>query len=380
MLALFWVSVAGIVLAYAGYPLALAAIGRARRRPVRRADATPTVTVVISAFNEEGHIRDTVENKLTLDYPREKLEVLVVSDGSTDSTADQVRAVGDPRARLIVQSPRAGKTAALNRAIPEAVGEIIVFSDANSIYHRQALRRLVANFSDPTVGYVTGKMVYVDEKGSVVGSGCSAYMRYENALRHLETALGSVVGVDGGVDAVRARLYRPMRPDLLPDFVLPLSIVKEGYRVVYEPGALLMEPALDAPADEWKMRIRVTLRSFHALWHMRALFNPFRYGRFAAQLLVHKLLRYWVGFFQIAALAANFALAGDRGFYRVLFALQAAFYASAVAGYLLRDRRQVTGLFKYAYYLCLLNVASMTAFVKFLKGEKQVIWQPRKGS
>lgn len=377
MACLFWASVAGIILAYAGYPLLLFIWGSMFRRPVAKAEVLPRVSIVIAAYNEEAFIGQTIENKIHLDYPRDRLEVLVVSDASTDGTDQIVERFKSEGVRLLVQASRQGKTAALNRAVPEAAGEIVAFSDANSIYAPDSLRKIVQNFADPSVGYVTGKMVYVDENGSVVGSGCSGYMRYENVLRSLETRVGSVVGVDGGVDAVRKALYRTMSPELLPDFVLPLSVVQNGFRVVFEEQALLKEHSLDSSSDEMRMRIRVILRSFHALWNMKSLFNPFCFGIFSLQLLIHKVVRYLVGPLQLLALVSNASLAGRGGIYGKVMAAQTVFYAMAVAGLLPGTRRMA--ICRYSYYLCLLNCASLVALVKFLRGENRVVWAPRKG-
>jgi len=173
--------------------------------------------------------------------------------------------------RLIRQEPRAGKTSALNIAVPEARGEILIFSDANSIYEQNVLRELADNFNDPSVGYVTGKMIYTNADGTPSGDGCTAYMKYENRLRSWETSLGSIVGVDGGIDAVRKELYQPMNPDQLPDFVLPLKVVAQGYRVVYEPEAILKESSLATAKDEYKMRVRVALRALWGMWDMHHL-------------------------------------------------------------------------------------------------------------
>ncbi len=164
------------------------------------------------------------------------------------------------------------------------------------------------NFADPEVGYVTGRMVYVDRQGTIIGDGCSAFMRYENRLRRYETALGSVVGVDGGIDAVRKSLYRFMRADQLPDFVLPLMVVEQGYRVVYEPEAVLQEPSLQNPADEYRMRVRVSLRALWALKDMRQLLTLRLNPLFAWQLWSHKVLRYLSFLFLIGAYLANGAL------------------------------------------------------------------------
>jgi len=218
----FWALVGVGLYPYVVYPVLVTLLGRAFNRPVARDDGyLPTVTVITAAFNEQAHIGATVENKLGQDYPADRLEVIVVSDCSSDRTDDIVREIArrDPRVRLLRNAERAGKTSGLNLAMPQARGDIVVFADANSIYRPDALRKLVRNFADARVGYVTGNMLYVNADGSLVGDGCSAYMRYENALRVAETRLGSIVGVDGGVDAIRRSLYLPMRPDQLPDFV-----------------------------------------------------------------------------------------------------------------------------------------------------------------
>src|ERR1700674_2878305 len=197
----FWAWLAIGLYPYAGYPLCVALLRAVRPRPVCAAAITPRVTVVISAYNEASHIEATVHNKLNQDYPQGLLDVMVVSDGSTDGT-DRVLtrlALQDARITFIRQEPRGGKTAALNRLLEQARSEIIVFSDANSIYRADSVRRLVAPFADPEVGYASGRMVYVDPLGSLVGDGCTAYMRYENALRALESAAASVGGVAGGV-------------------------------------------------------------------------------------------------------------------------------------------------------------------------------------
>lgn len=379
LLVLFWLSVAVIAFVYVGYPTFLAVLALVWNRTPRKASFQPTVSILIAAHNEESHIGETLANKLALDYPRELVEIIVVSDASTDSTNDIVRGFEDHGVRLIVQPERGGKTVALNVATKFATGEVLVFSDANSIYEADAVSKLVRNFADPKIGYVTGKMVYVDESGSLVGSGCSWFMRYENLLRRLETRVGSVIGVDGGIDAVRSRLYQPMDPEMLPDFVLPLRVIASGHRVVYESEALLKESALSHVSDEWQMRVRVTLRAFHALWKMKVLFNPFMFGFVSFQLLCHKLLRYWVGLFQIVAFTANALLVAYHPLYTLLFALQILFYSVAIAGILRNGLSEKLAFVKYPSYLCLVNGAAIVAFWRFLRSENQVTWNPRKG-
>ena len=215
---LLWTCLLTVGYVYLGYPLTLLLVRRRSPGPVRRG-RQPHVTVVIAAFNEVAHIAATVRNKLAQDYPAELLDVIVVSDGSTDGTDAAVASLDDPRVTLLRQEPRQGKTLALNRAVAEAPGKIIVFSDANSRYEPSAVSRLVAAFDDIEVGYVTGQLIYENPGESGTGGGSGLYMRYENWVRRLESTVGSVVGVNGGIDAVRRGLYRPMAAHDLPDFV-----------------------------------------------------------------------------------------------------------------------------------------------------------------
>lgn len=377
---IFILSVCCIFYVYIGYPLLIYFFARLKTKPVGKGDYEPRVTVLIAAHNEEEHIAATLQNKLDLDYPSGKLEIVVVSDGSTDDTDATAKGFEDQGVVVLRQEPRAGKTAALNLGIRHASGEVVVFSDANSLYRPDALRQLVRNLADPRVGYVTGNMVYTDADGTIVGDGCSAYMRYENALRRQETRLGSVVGVDGGIDVVRKDLYRPMKPDQLPDFVLPLQVVEQGYRVVYEPRALLCEASLREPTDEFRMRVRVALRSFWALWDLRRLLRGGGGMMFCWQLWSHKVLRYLCFIFLIAAYVTNGWLAfGGNGAFQWLFLLQnIAYLAGGLANQLESRRLKVPGV-RLLYYLFLLNAASAFAFFKFLARHKQVVWVPRKG-
>lgn len=364
------------------YPFLALLLGRLLDRRVREGKGPlPRLSVVIAAYNESHHIAATIRNKLNQEYPADLLDVTVVSDGSTDETDAIVRRLSgeDSRVRLLRQDPRQGKTSALNQAVPVASGDIVVFSDANSLYAPDALRQLVKKFVDPRVGYTSGQMKYVNPDGSLVGDGCTAYMHYENFLRAAETRIGSVVGVDGGIDAVRRSLYRPMRADQLPDFVLPLDVVGQGYRVVFEPDAVLHEDALSGGASEYRMRVRVALRAFWALWDKRELLNPLRSGLFAWQLLSHKVLRY-LAFLPLAIAACLNWLLLDAG---VVYQLAAAGQVVFAAMVLLASRgvRSIVGieLPVYCQYFSLLNWASAVAFLKFLRGEKKVLWQPRQG-
>jgi cellulose synthase/poly-beta-1,6-N-acetylglucosamine synthase-like glycosyltransferase len=379
LLSLLIGSVIAVAYVYAGYPAAALLISRLFPRPVRNGQLLPTVSILIAAYNESQVIEATLQNKLSLDYPPDKLEIIIISDGSTDGTDEIVERFVCKQVRLLRQEPRAGKTSALNMAITQATGEIVMFSDANSLYAPDSLRHLVANFSDPEVGYVTGKMVYTNPDGTVNAEGCSAYMKYENLLRKVESKIGSVVGVDGGIDAVRKNLYRPMKPDQLPDFVLPLNVVDQGYRVVYEEKAFLCEPALSGSSDEYRMRVRVSLRAFWALWDMRRLL--FKPGSllFSWQLWSHKVLRYLCFIFLTIALISNITLYSYGPIYKLMLLVQGLCYFGACASPLMEKIGHPSRLFGLCRYFLLLNLASAHAFLKFVMGKKQILWTPRKG-
>jgi cellulose synthase/poly-beta-1,6-N-acetylglucosamine synthase-like glycosyltransferase len=382
MTQLFWFCLALLGYIYVGYPLLLGLLGIGRRAMPQEVDSLPSVSVLIAAYNEARDIEATLRNKLALDYPHDRLEIIVVSDESTDGTdaiVEKLAAAADIPVRLVRQQPRRGKTAGLNLIVPRACGEILVFSDANSMYEVQALRHLVACFADPAVGYVTGKMVYTNPEGALLGDGCSSYMKYENRLRELETRLGSVVGVDGGIDAMRRSLYTPLAADQLPDFVQPLKVVEQGCRVVYTPGALLMEAALDSAGSEYPMRVRVALRALWALHDMRALLNPFRYGLFSLQLFSHKVLRYLAFIPLLLVFILNILLLPAGPVYPVLLCGQLLFYLLAWLGYHAEGRGKNPRYLALPYYFTLLNLASLHAVWRYLKGEKQVIWKPREG-
>jgi hypothetical protein len=247
------------------------------------------------------------------------------------------------------------------------------------MYRPDTVARLVAVFADPEVGYASGRMLYVDPHGSLVGDGCTAYMRYENRLRGYESAIGSVVGVDGGVDAIRRSLYGPMRTDQLPDFVLPLSVVEQNFRVVYVPEAVLEEETLSSESAEYRMRVRVALRAFWALWDKRALLNPLRFPLFSWQLISHKLLRY-LSFAPLAVAAIlNWLLVRHSWLYAGLALWQVVAATLAVAAMLGPSRLSRFSVTRYCYYFLLLNWASAVAFARFARGEKQALWQPRTG-
>ncbi len=377
--ALFVISFILLVYIYAGYPVCALLLARFAARPVKCAEYEPVITVIIAAYNEKLHIAETITNKLQQDYPQDKLDIIVVSDGSTDGTDEIVKSLANHRVKLIRQEPRQGKTAGLNLAMGHARGEIIIFSDANSIYRSDGISKIVSNFADPSVGYVTGKMLYTHADGSPIGTGCSAYMHYENFIRQQESQFNSIVGVDGGIDAIRKSLYKIMNADQLPDFVQPLNVIEQGYRVIYEPRAILNEAALADQHAEYRMRVRVSLRALWALLDKRRLMNPLLFPLFSWQLISHKLLRYtaWIPLGYM--LIINPLLLQSGQFYQNMMLLQALSYLCAFAGYRLRNRNHKLVVCSAAYYFVLINVAAAHASIQFIKGHKQVLWTPRGG-
>ncbi|WP_417536747.1 glycosyltransferase family 2 protein [Methylophaga sp.] len=384
MVVVFWISFLLLAYIYFGYPICIKLLAVAQPVPVNKSDVyLPKVSILIAAYNEAKDIEATLRNKLALNYPKELLEILVVSDESDDGTDEIVEAVaGDAPypIKLFRQIPRQGKTAGLNLLKQHADGDILAFSDANSEWDSQALKALVSNFNDSSVGYVTGKMVYVNPEGALIGDGCSAYMKYENWLRAQETLAGSVVGVDGGIDAMRKKLHSELSADQLPDFVQPLKVVEQGYRVVYDPEALLKEEALSDGGSEFSMRVRVSLRAFWALKDMKHLMNPANDPLYAWQLTSHKLFRY-AAFAPMLTLAiAALFLAPVNGLYALAAVGYAFFLYLAWAGHQQESQGQsLSTVYALPYYFVLLNFASFKAFVAFYKGEKKVVWNPRKG-
>ena len=376
---LFWISVFLVAYPFSIYPLLVLLLSLVRSRPVRRQEWEPTVTVLIPAYNEADCIAATVQNKLDQDYPRDKLQILVVSDGSSDGTDDIVRTFADRGVQLLRCELREGKAAALNEAITHANGEVVVFSDANSLFEKSAIRHMAENFFDPEVGYVTGALSYIAEGSTVSGSGAGAYIRYENLLRRAETHLGSIIGVNGGVDAIRRKLYVDTPKQLITDFVLPLTVMAGGYRVVFDPSVTSRETANTEIGSEFRMRVRVSLRALQGLAYMKRLLNPWRYPLASFCLISHKVLRYFAFFFMMIALACNIGLAFTETLYRYLLVLHLSGYMLACVGLSSGLPAWLHRLTVVPSYLLMSYAAFAAAVLKYLRGETMATWKPRAG-
>jgi cellulose synthase/poly-beta-1,6-N-acetylglucosamine synthase-like glycosyltransferase len=372
MIWMFWICAFLMVYVYVGYPVLARVLGRLLDRQVARAAVRPTVTVVVTAYNEQKGIKDKLDNLVALDYPAELLDIIVASDASSDDTDSIVRAYGDPRVSLLRVEGRQGKTECQNQAVRAARGEVVLFTDATTEIDRGTLVAMVENFADPQVGCVAGRLVYVDRESSLTGSGGTAYWEYELSLRIAETQLGSLVGVSGCLYAVRRSAYREMSPSLISDFVIALVMQEQRLRTVLEVNGICREETLAKSRQELGMRVRVAIRSITALVAKASLLNPFRYGLFAWQLWSHKALRYLSPVIWVLLLVANLSLL-DQLLYQAALGAQLLVIGAGVAGWLLHSR-QLAALAK-PYYFLLTNVASMLALLRYLRGDRVTVWR-----
>ncbi|MGH9768774.1 MAG: glycosyltransferase family 2 protein [Blastocatellia bacterium] len=372
----FIAAIAVIAFIYAGYPALMFALSFVFRRPVRRADITPPVSVIIAAYNEERDIAAKLKNTLALDYPRDRMEIIVASDCSTDRTDEIVRRFRKRGVILHRQPDRFGKTIAQNRAVKVSSGEILVFSDATTMYEPDALRKIVRGFADPEVGCVAGQLIYVDPAASAVGKGCRSYWGYEKFLKRCESHVGSLIGVSGCLYAVRRICHARLANDMIDDFVIATEIHLQGLRTVYEPEAIAMEDTNHRAKDEFRMRVRVIKQTMSALRRYRKALNPFRHKMFAFQMIAHKMLRYTVPFLLIAAFVASGSACGSVGWLRIAFICQLTLYGAAIAGWIGERLKIRLGPLAIPYYFVLVNAASFVALLKALCGETYVVWEP----
>lgn len=380
MEAIFWLSLAAIGYAYVGYPLLLIVLSRLRPRPVRSGHWTPSVTVIIAAYNEERDLAAKLENTLALDYPPSHLEIIVTSDCSSDRTDEIARSFASRGVKLHRQEERLGKTAAQNAAVTKARGEIIVFSDATTHYRPDVLRLMIPAFADKSVGCVTGRVIYQDEKDSSVGAGTQSYWNYEFFLKKHESNVCSLIGVCGCMYAVRASAYIPLYNEACSDFIIATTMVEQGLRAVYVPEAVCTEEPNRQAKKELAARVRIISQTFSDLWRNRSVLNPLKSGFYAVQLWSHKLMRYLVPVFLIVIFLTSGVLATRSAFYAAVFVMQVAFYLAALVSWLL-EKLGLTfgllgGLLALPQYFVITNLASLIAFVKFLTGERYTRWEP----
>ena len=370
----FWSSLAALFYVYLGYPLLLFVVSVFFRR--RPADPThePFLSVLIAAYNEESGIRDKLEQTLALDYPKDRIEIIVLSDGSTDRTDQIVQDFADPRVRLLRVTGRKGKTNAQNEGVKVAKGEILIFSDATTKYHPQALRFLASNYSDPHVGAVSGRYQYFDPDGkSPTGMGTVAFWNYENLIKMLQSRISTISGCCGCIYSARRSLYTSLAADVISDLVQPLHVIRQGYRVAFEDRALAYEETTQSTSQEFSMRVRVVARGFRGLLSVPELLNPLKSEWVAFQLWSHKILRWLVPFFLITLFASNVVL-WHIHYLQYFLALQALLYVFSLLC-LIVPLQKVWKPLGIPLYFCTLNAAAFLSIIEVIRGKKYVVWE-----
>lgn len=377
MTILFWIFFLLIVYTYAGYPLGLLLLSRWRKKPVNKGHCEPRVSIILSAFNEEKAIEAKLLNLLDIDYPEDKIEILVGSDGASDRTDEIISRVRSPRVRFFRFVANLGKPHVLNALIEEARGEILVFTDARQEFDRKSVRMLVRNFHDPAVGCVSGELFFKADECSVgrIEKGMDAYWRYEKFLRKKESEIGSMLGATGAIYAARKEIFPKLPEDILvDDLYAPLEMVSRGYRAVFDSEAHAYDRPSQKSAEEFKRKVRTLAGNYQILVRLPNLLNPGR-SPVAWQLISHKVLRLAVPFLLIGLLTVNLFLINST-FYRIVFLGQIAFYGlAALEGFLERKRFWKKGLGYLPYMFCLLNYCALMGFVRFASGKHKAAWE-----
>jgi len=369
----FWAAAALLAYGYVGFSALMYLLARLRPSPTASDPSyRPSVSLVIAACNEEKTIREKLENTLRLDYPRDRLEVIVAADGSNDATADIVREYAGRGIRLLHRPERQGKSAALARAVAECGGDILLFSDANTDYSVDVIRNMVKHFADPEVGGVSGRKIVLEDGDRAATQGETAYWSYESSLKTWESAVGSIATADGEIFAMRRILFRALPASIVhDDMFLTLQMVQDGYRVVYEPAATSAEFASRTLFDEFHLKVRYASAGYQILARFRRLFLPVPTA-FGWLFLSHKLLRWSAPFLLLAVFATSAALSGP--FYDVMFWGQVAFYAAALAG-LVTHRWTNVRLFYFPLYFSAMNTAALYGFVRYFLVGQSPLWR-----
>jgi biofilm PGA synthesis N-glycosyltransferase PgaC len=370
---LFAGSLSLVAYTFAGYPALVGLLARLRPRPARAdPDHCPKLSLVIVAFNEEDVIEAKLDNAARLEYPRDRLEVLVVTDGSDDTTPDRADRHGT--ARVLHRPERGGKLAAMNRAAAEAGGEVLVFSDANNMYSPNALRELAAPFADPEVGIVTGRKAIDDGTGRPLDQSESLYWRYESRLKHWESNMGSVSAAAGEILAFRRQAYVSPEPGTLnEDLVQVLLAAASGWRVVYAPEAVSLELASATTGDEASRRSRLVAGRWQAVWRVLPRVAR-RDPLFAWQFASHKATRPLIPWALMVAVGSSVALAMSRAWARWTTGVQAAFYAAALLGWQQERAGRRDRLTYLPYYFCRMNLAAISGLGRVLRGRQSHAW------
>lgn len=376
MFLIFLISIIILVYVYFGYILFLRlASFFVRSSAIGDSDYLINVTLLISVYNEERIIDAKIRNSLNLNYPSNLLEIIVVSDGSTDNTNNIVNKYKQNGVLLQHYDGRIGKTACLNQAISKCNGEIVIFSDANSMYDREAVRHIVRHFQKDDIGLVTGRTKYLVESDDRVTESTSLYTILEVLTKRLESRIGSCIGADGAIFAIRKKIYSPLAPHDINDFVLPLTVVEKGYRVILEEQAFCLEKTAQGSKGEFNRQVRITNRTLRAIFNHRHLLNPFKYPLISFEILSHKILRFLTPLFLAAIFTSSLFLADRSVFLMTIFVLQISLYVSLLffykAGYTVKNR-----LYALFASFIMVSIAYLIGWQKYLSGETFATWEP----
>lgn len=367
---LFAASIFMVFHAYFGYPLTLLIF---RRKPAIKAAIEPSVTLIITACNEERRITEKLENTTSISYPRDKLQVLVASDGSSDGTNEIVSGYAQQGIELLAFAERRGKESAQRDAVLQATGEVIVFSDVATRLDPDGLRKIVANFADLSIGCVSSIDRVIGKDGKPCGEGF--YVKYEMWLRSLESQVNSLVGLSGSFFAARREVCSDFSGEMQSDFRTVLNSMRLGMRGVSDPDAIGYYQDLSDSRREFDRKIRTVIRGLTVFFHNLEFLNPFRYGLFSYQYACHKLLRWLVPLFLCAAFAANAALSLHSFGYAIIFIIQLAFYLIALGGWVAKAKPAHI-LFRIPVYFVTVNAAIFAAWWRYIRGRRMVMWAP----
>jgi cellulose synthase/poly-beta-1,6-N-acetylglucosamine synthase-like glycosyltransferase len=380
---LFWISLFIVFYTYIGYGMLLFLLVKCRQaiKGKRRIDENisqlPTLTLIVAAFNEEDFIEAKIENSLALNYPSEKLEYIFVTDGSSDQTPQIISRY--PKINLLHAAERRGKINAMHRAMNEVKTEVVVFTDANTILNKDALRLIARHYADKKVGAVSGEKRVMVSKVSDATAGEGFYWKYESTLKKWDAELYSVIGAAGELFSIRTHLYKPVQTDtILDDFMVSLAVVDKGYRIAYEPEAYAQEEPSANTKEELKRKIRIAAGGMQSIKRLPHLFNPFRHPVLSFQFISHRVLRWTITpFLMILAYCFNLALAYQYGqsIYTALLFLQTAFYAAAFVGWQLEARSIRIKLLFVPYYFCFMNYAVLAGIKRFAANKQSASWE-----
>lgn len=369
-----------VILAYVfgAYPLFVMLLGRLKRPTYQPGwKEPPTVTILFSAFNEENSIAEKIKNCFSQNYPEDKLNIIVADDASTDATVSVIRSFPKERVTLIQMQNRRGKTAALNHIAEMAAGEVFVFTDANALFYPDAIKHLVNAFDrEGKIGVVCGELKYQRHEAAESDEE-SVYWNMEICLKRAESNLGILSGANGSIYALRKELFKPLREDMIPDFIGPLLLNLEGYRTVYQPLAISVESGTPNLSSEFRRKKRIIQRSMHGLWIYRELLNPLKTGWLAVQLWSHKVLR-WLTPIWLLGLFVATGLNWSSSLCSLFFILQFIFYLAGIIGISLQFSGRRAGFLKIPAYFVMLLAASTTGIWNFLTQKPVVIWDPER--